>query len=149
MLYKRENKYFIYRFILVQVFPIIILINVQNNNWIVFSFWLITLLLFVFYEFYTKKLFAIRIQDNEIEFHFFQFFFKKKTLHNFNELTYSYNNEVGAKGIKSLEFRIYKNYTIIIKGVGRGLDGWTDETIDSIIEEFKMLGIKENKYGNK
>lgn len=149
MVYKRENKYFIYRFIQTLIFPVIVLLVVDDYYWIAGIFLIIILLLFVVWEFYSKRLFAIKIQDNEVHLFFFQFFLKKEVVYNPNELMFSYKNEVGARGIKSMDFRIYKDHKILIKGVGRSLDGWTDSIINEIIEEFKTIGIKENDYGNK
>lgn len=143
MIYKRENKYFIFRFIQTLIFPFVILLVVDNYYWIAGVFLIIILLLFIFFEFYSKRLFAIKIDDNEVHLFFFQFFLKKERIYRFNELMYSYKNEVGARGIKSMEFRIYKDRQVLIKSIGRSLDGWSDNIINEIIEELKTKGVKE------
>jgi hypothetical protein len=149
MVYKRERKYFIYRFIQTLIFPVIVLLMVDDYYWIAGIFLIIILVLFIVWEFYSKRLYAIKIQENEVCLCFFEFFLKKRAIYKLNELMYSYKNEVGARGVKSMEFRIYKNQKVLIKGVGRSLDGWTDAIINELIEEFKTIGIKENDYGDK
>jgi hypothetical protein len=142
MIYKRDNKYFIYRFIQTLIFPIFILVA-NNYHWMTQIFVFFILLLFIVWEFYAKKIFAIRIQGNKINLFFFQFFQKKEAVYNPNELMYSYKNEAGARGIQSMDFRIFKNKKVVIKGIGRSIDGWSNDTINEIISEFKKLGIKE------
>jgi hypothetical protein len=143
MIFKRENKYLIYRFILTHIFTIIALANMDNNYFAVLTIWFITVFLFNISQFFFKTVYKIETKENNVCLYFFEFFLKKKVTYNINVLNYSYTNEAGAKGIKSMDFRIYENQALIIKCVGRSLDGWTNSIIYKIIEEFKKLGIKE------
>ena len=149
MVYKREYKYLIYRFFLTHIFTLIAFINLDNHYFAILIIWFITVFLFNISQFFFKTVYKIETKENEVCLYFFKFFTKKKSVYNPNDLMYSYKNEAGARGIKSMDFRIYKNQTVIVKGIGRSLDGWTDDVINEIIEGFKTIGIKENDYGNK
>ncbi|MFY7730469.1 MAG: hypothetical protein ACOVRN_13195 [Flavobacterium sp.] len=63
----------------------------------------------------------------------------------FNEITYSYRPEAGGKGVKIEELRVYNNSKKMFNGIGRELDGWTDEIVYSIVNKFEEYGIREEK----
>ncbi|WP_123922160.1 hypothetical protein [Flavobacterium plurextorum] len=58
------------------------------------------------------------------------------------QLSFSYKPEIGARGSEADELRFYINGKNIT-GIGRGFDGWKQEIIHDIIEEFENLNIKQ------
>lgn len=97
----------------------------------------------IFIFFMKPFLYKIVIIENSI-----YFYYRKLLVNSYckeinqNELSFSYKLEIGARGIESYELRFYKNEKKIV-GIGRGFDGWTQETLDNIIEEFENLNINK------
>ena len=59
-----------------------------------------------------------------------------------SELVFSYNREIGAKGVKSKELRFYNKKEKII-GIGKGFDGWETKLIEELISQLQRLNVKE------
>lgn len=81
----------------------------------------------------------IIVNEDSISLHYRKFLinaYVKKI--NLNEFSFSYKPEKGARGIEANELRFYENGKKII-GIGRGFDGWAEETIYKIIEDLKKI----------
>lgn len=93
--------------------------------------------------FFKPFLYKIVIIENSIYFYYRKFlidsYFKEV---NQKELSFSYKREIGARGIEAYELRFYKNEEKL-DGIGIGFDGWKQETLDNIIEEFENLSINK------
>lgn len=58
------------------------------------------------------------------------------------DLSFSYKPEKGARGSEADELRFYMNGKRIT-GIGRGLDGWNQVTVNNIIEKLENLNINK------
>lgn len=94
-----------------------------------------------------KRLCRIRInQNSNTVFLIYRkyFFIKYSEEIFFNNLTFSFKEEVGARGVKGKEFRIYNN-NIKLLGIDCALDGWEKKTVNEIVSKFRELGLHELK----
>lgn len=94
-----------------------------------------------------KRLCKLRIDENgNTVFLFYRkyFFVAHSEAVLFNSLTFSYKEEVGARGVKGKEFRIYVENKKLF-GIDCTLDGWETKTIDEIVSKFRVLGLNEVK----
>ncbi len=126
------------------IFNAVFVFSVKDYN--LWSSLLVTLLIvgieFLVF-FMTNTLMKIEITENNI-----QLFFKTLLLFENNKIItqdcfqYSYKEEIGAKGVKAEELSFYESNVKIV-GIGRGFDGWTQEQVLEIVNNFEKSGIKK------
>lgn len=144
MIYKRKSEFVVYRYLLLNAIPIILLTVINDSNYIfIIGFMILINIIFVISELNFLNAYKILVEKGVVVFYCFNRFSIKKINCTKDELSYSYRYEVGSKGVKGLEFRVYCNKKRIVNGMGRGLDGWTENIIEEVISEFKKIGIKE------
>lgn len=94
-----------------------------------------------------KRLCKLRIDENcnsVFLYYRLYFFIKHSEVIVLNTITFSYKEEVGARGVKGKEFRIYVDNKKLF-GLDCTLDGWETKTVDEIVSKFRELGLNEVK----
>lgn len=134
-----------FKFLIASILLIGVLILWSNTY--SFVMYAILMLLIVGVEFLvfflTRTLVKIEITEKNVRLYLRTFFvwLDLKSI-NLDDFQYSFKDEIGAKGVKSAELRFYDNYTKII-GIGRGFDGWTQNKLLQILNEFEKLEIRK------
>jgi len=150
MIYKRNNKYLFFRIALTHIFPLAVYLQIRNNFFVVFLVWFITVFFSNVLEiFILKSLYKIEIEDKYLKISYYRLF--KINIQKFDNcrLEYSFEYHNVGKGIKAKMIRIYYKNQLLVEGIGRALDGWPDDILYDIIEEFKKKGIKEINNGSE
>lgn len=116
----------------------------KNFNFVVYVFSFIIIVGLEVLIFFLKPfLYKIVILENSICFYYRKFlihsYFKEV---NQEELSFSYKPEKGARGSEADELRFYINGKKMT-GIGRGLDGWNQKAVNSIIEKLENLNINK------
>jgi hypothetical protein len=94
---------------------------------------------FVFFGF--NALIKISIVKESVSFEFLNFFLiKNSQTYSLDDISYTYKNEIGARGISAPELRIYHGAKKIVS-LGRGFDGWPEQQIFDIIETLKQINV--------
>lgn len=97
--------------------------------------------------FIRKRLYKLRIDTNSnTVFLFYRkyFFVEYSEAVLFDSLLFSNKEEVGAQGVRAIEFRIYVESKKLF-GLDCTIDGWEKKTVDEIVSKFRELGLNEIK----
>lgn len=143
MIYKLSLSTVLLKLLLIGIaFNCLFYFSTKNFNYAVYFISFITIVGLEVLIFFLKPfLYKIVILENSICFYYRKFlinsYFEKVQL---EELSFSYRPEKGARGSEADELRFYMNGKKMT-GIGRGFDGWKQETLDNIIEEFENLNI--------
>lgn len=89
------------------------------------------------------KLLEITFNNDSVSLKFLTLFNTSYKTIKCEDIQYSYDPEVGAKGIKLEEIRLYENGKKII-GFGRGYDGWGTTKVLQIHKE--LIRLKVSRY---
>lgn len=119
-----------------------------ESNW-VFELLISFLIIFtgISWFFLRKRLYKLKIDiSSHTVFLFYRkyFFVEYSEAILFDNLTFSFKEEVGARGVRSEEFRIYVENKKLF-GIDYSLDGWEKKTVDEIVAKFRELGLNEIK----
>lgn len=145
MIYKLSLSTVLLKLLLIGiVFNCLFYFTTKNFNYVVYTISFIIIVVVEVLVFFLKPfLYKIVLLENSICFYYRKFlinsYFEKVKL---EELSFSYKPEKGARGSKADELRFYINEKKIT-GIGRGFDGWNQETLDNIIEEFENLNMNK------
>jgi hypothetical protein len=150
MTYKLDISSIVYKLLIITfLFSLIFYSVFDNFNVLMYLILFLFLLgLEVLLFFFRNFLFKIVINYSK---GYIQLYFKKNLIYNYfievpiNELCFSYNEETGARGIKSKKLRLYKNNKEEIITIGSGFDGWEEKTVQEIVKKFRELKILEFK----
>ncbi len=63
---------------------------------------------------------------------------RKEEIYLFNNIRCTYKNEVGPRGIKQKQFRIYDMDNILITKITPNYMGWSDNDIEEIYDKLKQ-----------
>lgn len=145
MIYKLSLSAILTKLLLIGiVFNCLFYFATKNFDFVIYVFSFIIIVGLEILIFFLKPfLYKIVILENSI-----CFCYKKFLINSFSEkvkkeqLSFSYKPEIGARGSEADELRFYINGKKIT-GIGRGFDGWKQEIIHDIIEEFENLNIKQ------
>ena len=144
MIIKRNNNYLLYRIAFTHIITLIAFFNSKLNSIHILIIWFLTAIFPNFILSFTRNLKAIEVKEDSICL-IFSKYFKEVTEHYFySNLKFTYKVEItGAKGARSLKFRIYTiNNNKQVISIGGFLEGWTEDKISEIIEELNRIGIK-------
>ena len=92
----------------------------------------------------STKLMAIIFNNDEVILKLSSIFKKTRVAIKIENLQYSYDPEVGVRGIKSEEMRLYENGKKII-GFGRSYDGWSTTKVLEIHRDLIRLNVSRYK----
>ena len=145
MIYKLSLSAILIKLLLIgMAFNCLFYFAAKNFDFVIYVFSFIIIVGLEILIFFLKPfLYKIVILENSI-----CFCYKKFLINSFSEkvkkeqLSFSYKPEIGARGSEADELRFYINGKKIT-GIGRGFDGWKQEIIHDIIEEFENLNIKQ------
>lgn len=144
-IYRIDLLSILFKFLVVSIIlNAIFIFSVEDYN---FGFSILSTLLVVGIEFLvfflTKTLIEIEITHDSIQLYFRTLLvLKKRKVISLNNFQYSTKEEIGARGVKSEELRLYESYEKIV-GIGRGFDGWSQKIISQLLNEFEDLRIKK------
>lgn len=144
-IYKINLKSIFFKFLLVSIIMnFIISFNLDSKDFLFFVVLTVLIVGIEFLIFFSyRTLVRIEIKNDTIELCFRNFImFKVIKIIRKTQFKYSYKNEIGARGIEAEELRFYDS-DIKIVGIGRGFDGWKEEIIYQMIDEFRKLKIEE------
>lgn len=145
MIYKLSLSTILIKLLLVGiVFNCLFYFATKNFDFVVYVVSFIIIVGLEVLIFFLKPfLYKIVILENSICFYFRKFLinchFKEVKQ---EELSFSYKPEKGARGSEADELRFYMNGKRMT-GIGRGLDGWNQETVNNIIEKLENLNINK------
>ncbi|WP_426484784.1 hypothetical protein [Flavobacterium sp. 2] len=145
MIYKLSLSVILLNLLLIGIaFNCLFYFSAKNFNYVVYFISFIIIVGLEVLVFFLKPfLYKIVILENSICFYYRKFLissYVEKFKH--EELSFSYKIEKGARGSEAEELRFYINGKKIT-GIGGIFDGWKQETLDNIIEEFENLNINE------
>lgn len=145
MIYKLSLSTILLKLLLIGgVFNFLFYFATKNFNYVVYIISFIIIVVVEVLVFFLKPfLYKIVLLENSICLYYRKFlinsYFEKVKI---EQLSFSYKPEKGARGSEADELRFYINGRKIT-GIGRGFDGWKQETLDDIIEEFENLNINK------
>jgi hypothetical protein len=144
MIYYKSNKNLLFGILIYNLFfGVVIMLSGKIEVKIILLCWLIMIFPAILFTILGKKIKSIEISE-KLTLTFSAFFKSNSNSFEFKNLQYSYKIETGAKGSRASELRIYNAVPKAkIIGLGRGFDGWPDETVFDIIDNLKKVGIKE------
>ncbi|MBG6153947.1 hypothetical protein IWQ47_005284 [Aquimarina sp. EL_43] len=121
---------------------ILIILFLSNNTvkiglmiFVVMSFYVISLF------FSKKRIISIKIHEKEkrVMLLYTKFLMiRKEEIYLFNNIRCTYKNEVGPRGIKQKQFRIYDMDNILITKITPNYMGWSDNDIEEIYDKLKQ-----------
>lgn len=138
MIFKKNKKYLLHRFLASHIFILLIAVGQNLTYTNILPIWFITVVFPNLILCSLKNLKAIEIKNNHIKLVFNKYFYKEETeFYEYTNLRFTYRNEYEASSL-SMKFRIYKkNSNKSIISIGGILDGWDEKQIEGIIKELE------------
>lgn len=130
--------------LVVFIVSVVFILKGGYNNLFIF---IVIILVAYFLYFFKKRLICLKIfpQEKNVCLTFKSYLIlEKREAYKIEDLKYSFGYQLGARGTKRKEFRLYMAITSkLLFSIVPNFDGWSETVIQDIINELIKLGLKK------